>query len=125
MAGESSLTTGDYGDDSALSRLKRLRVRYLQAPDAAQAQVFAKRNSGEMPKTGKAGQMRDGKFAEDWYMLDIAGSMQQMGLMPPLSIGKTRVGQAMLWGAVNAKLVAGAIGGAALGGWVLRRSLRG
>ena len=61
-AGESSLTTGDYGDDAALSRLKRLRVRYLQAPDAAQAQVFAKRNSGEMPKTGKAGQMRDGKF---------------------------------------------------------------
>lgn len=69
-------------------------------------------------------QMRDGKFAEDWYMLDIAGCMQQMGLMPPLTIGNTRVGQALLWGAVNARLVAGAIGGAALGGWVLRRTLR-
>jgi steroid delta-isomerase-like uncharacterized protein len=58
-------------------------------------------------------QMKDGKFLSDWFLLDVASSMRQIGIMPPLSVGETLVGKAVLWAAVNRKIVGAAAAGMA------------
>ena len=61
--------------------------------------------------------MRDGKFASDWFLLDLASIMRQLGIMPPLSITESPVGRAALWAVVNRRIVGlglGAVAGVAL-----------
>ncbi|HVX28853.1 MAG TPA: ester cyclase [Nitrolancea sp.] len=65
-------------------------------------------------------QMKDGKFLSDWFLLDVASTMRQIGLMPPLTVGETPIGRAVLWAAVNRKIV-GAVAGSLAALTMLRR----
>lgn len=58
----SSLTTGEVGDDDAVSKLQQIRLRYRQAPSAATAQSLHAQNSGGTFSVGASGAMNDGKF---------------------------------------------------------------
>lgn len=59
---ESSLTTGEVGDDDAVSRLQQIRLRYAMAPSAATVQTLHASNSGTDYAIGASGAMNDGKF---------------------------------------------------------------
>jgi hypothetical protein len=58
----SSMTTGDVGDDDAVSALNKIRLRYAVAPQAASAQTFLQMNSGVGFTAGANGSVLDGKF---------------------------------------------------------------
>lgn len=58
----SDFTTGEVGDDDALSMLQQIRLRYAVKPTAATAQTFHAMNSGETYIAGATGSMNDGKF---------------------------------------------------------------
>ena len=63
-AGASSMTSGDYGDDVAVTRLQRVRIRYAagQGPTTATVTTYAKMNSGEDFVQKSSGTLADGKF---------------------------------------------------------------
>ncbi len=67
----------------------------------------------EIPGIGMV-QMRDGKFVNDWYLLDAAAGLRQMGLLPPLSASETPIMKAALWAAVNRKIVGAGVGAVAV-----------
>ncbi|MCP1651696.1 phage head spike fiber domain-containing protein [Pseudomonas nitroreducens] len=58
----SSMTTGEVGDDYAVSSLSQIRLRYALAPSAATAQVFIQQNSGVGFSAFASGTVLDGKF---------------------------------------------------------------
>jgi hypothetical protein len=60
--GASSFTTGDMGDDDAVSMIERARVRFLQKPTTANATGFYKMNEGDDLTTGPTNAINDGKF---------------------------------------------------------------
>lgn len=77
-AGESlasGLTTGEVGDDDAVSRLQQIRLRYATAPASATAQAWHMANSGGTFTAGASGAMNDGKFdalkAARWHRATI------------------------------------------------------
>lgn len=58
----SSMTTGEVGDDYAVTSLRGIRLRYAVAPTTADAEVSAQQNSGtDFTSTG-TGSVLDGKF---------------------------------------------------------------
>lgn len=58
----SSMTTGDVGDDDAVSALNKIRLRYAVSPIAATVQTFIQQNSGTGFTSGTTGTVLDGKF---------------------------------------------------------------
>lgn len=58
----SSMTTGDVGDDDAVSALNKIRLRYALSPIAAAVQTFTQRNSGVGFTAAASGSVMDGKF---------------------------------------------------------------
>lgn len=62
VCGASSYTTGDYGDDYAVTLLERVRIRFTKAPTTAQASGFVKFNEGDLLTSGPIEQMYDGGF---------------------------------------------------------------
>jgi len=58
----SSMTTGDVGDDDAVSALNKIRLRYSMAPAAAAVQTFIQMNSGTGFAAAATGAVLDGKF---------------------------------------------------------------
>jgi steroid delta-isomerase-like uncharacterized protein len=58
--------------------------------------------------------MRDGKFYRDYFFFDMASSMRQMGLLPPLAMTDTPIMRAALWLAVNRRVTGIAAGVAGL-----------
>lgn len=78
----SSFTTGDVGDDDAVSLLTQIRLRYALAPGSATATVLRSMNSGESFATGASGGVNDGKFdvlqASRWHraQFDFTGPVQ-------------------------------------------------
>jgi hypothetical protein len=58
----SSFTTGDVGDDDAVSLLTQIRLRYAQAPATATATVSRTMTSGTGYTAGVSGSVNDGKF---------------------------------------------------------------
>lgn len=58
----SSMTTGDVGDDDAVSALNKIRLRYAIAPESASVQTFVQMNSGVGFTAGTTGTVLDGKF---------------------------------------------------------------
>lgn len=58
----SSITTGDLGDDNAVSMLDRFRMRFLRAPTTATATGFSKMNEGDNLQAGATNAINDGKF---------------------------------------------------------------
>ena len=82
----SSFTTGEYGDDDALSLLKRVRLRYADAPTTASCTVRYSMNSGTTFTTGATGAMDDGKFdvlqTGRWHQATVSftGDVQVTGI---------------------------------------------
>lgn len=65
MTGQSvgcSMTTGEVGDDYAVSTLRGIRLRYALAPTSASAQIFCQQNSGIGFTPVGSGSVLDGKF---------------------------------------------------------------
>ena len=58
----SSFTTGDVGDDDAVSMLRQIRARYSLTPTTANVQTYSAMNSGLNYTAVKSGAMNDGKF---------------------------------------------------------------
>lgn len=58
----SSMTLFDVGDDQAVSRLKRLRVAYQQAPTSATVSGLVRLSRGEGSSDGGSGTYTNGKF---------------------------------------------------------------
>jgi hypothetical protein len=58
----SSFTTGDVGDDDAVTMIDRLRVRWSTKPATATATGFYKFNEGDALTAGPSGSLNDGKF---------------------------------------------------------------
>jgi hypothetical protein len=58
----SSMTTGDVGDDDAVTLLQQIRLRYETQPTTATAQSFSTMQSGGSMLSGPSGTLNDGKF---------------------------------------------------------------
>jgi len=58
----SSMTTGDVGDDEAVSALNKIRLRYAVSPTSASAQALIQQNSGTGFVVSATGSVLDGKF---------------------------------------------------------------
>jgi hypothetical protein len=58
----SSMTTGEVGDDYAVTCLGPIKLRYALAPTSASAQTFIQMNSGTGFTAGATGAVLDGKF---------------------------------------------------------------
>ncbi|SDN51944.1 hypothetical protein [Polaromonas sp. JS666] len=58
----SSFTTGDMGDDDAVTLIERFRVRFEQSPTTASATGFVKFNEGDALMAGATNAINDGKF---------------------------------------------------------------
>lgn len=71
----SSLTSGEVGDDEAVSRLQQIRLRYGAAPASATAQTLHSASSGGTFAPGPSGNMNDGKFdvlrAARWHKATV------------------------------------------------------
>jgi steroid delta-isomerase-like uncharacterized protein len=65
--------------------------------------------------------MRDGKFLSDWFMIDVMGSLRQMGIMPSMKATQTPLMRSALWAAVHKNVVAGVAGAGVLGTLAVRR----
>jgi hypothetical protein len=82
----SSMTTGEYGDDDSLSFLRRVRLRYADAPDTASCTVRYSMNSGTPFNTASTGLMDDGKFdvlqTGRWHKatVDFTGDVRVTGI---------------------------------------------
>lgn len=59
---DSSFTTGDMGEDDAVTLLERFRVRFEQSPTTATATGYSKFNEGDALVTGPSNAINDGKF---------------------------------------------------------------
>lgn len=62
LSTSSSLTTGEVGDDDAVTKLQQIRLRYGKAPSSATVQTLHSQNSGGTFAVGASGAMNDGKF---------------------------------------------------------------
>lgn len=62
VTGASSFTTGDMGDDDAVTMLERARVRFESSPTTATATGYFKMNEGDVLTTGPSNSINDGKF---------------------------------------------------------------
>lgn len=60
--GASSFTTGDIGDDDAVTMLDRVRIRFEQAPTSATCTGFYKMSEGNSLSAGPSNSINDGKF---------------------------------------------------------------
>lgn len=58
----SGFTTGDAGDDDAVTFIRRGRLRFLQTPSLATVQGFTKRVAGDTLTNGASGTLNDGGF---------------------------------------------------------------
>jgi hypothetical protein len=58
----SSFTTGDMGDDDAVTMIDRARIRFQSSPTTASATGFYKMNEGDSLTTGPTNSVNDGKF---------------------------------------------------------------
>ena len=71
----SSLTTGEAGDDEAVTLLQQIRLRYGAAPTSASVQTFHMPSSGGTYAPGVSGSMNDGKFdtlrAARWHKAKV------------------------------------------------------
>lgn len=78
---DSSLTTGDYGDDDQYSTLTKARLRFVTKPTTATGTNYYKSISGDSLTTGNASTMVDGKFdflwSSRWHRIkfDFTGDM--------------------------------------------------
>jgi hypothetical protein len=95
VAGGTSFITGDYGDDSQVITLTRIRPRFIQAPTTAVLTNYYRMNSGDSLTTdavttldsGKFDVIRDARrhriqmaFTGDWEMTGFSPEWEESGL---------------------------------------------
>lgn len=98
IAGASSFTTGDAGDDDAVTLLKQVRLRFASGrkPTTATIQTYHAMSSGEAFTTGVTGTINDGKFdvlkAARWHRATVSmtGSARVTGIKPEFEIAGAR-----------------------------------
>lgn len=59
---DSSITTGDFGDDDAVTMFDRYRMRFLSEPDSAMVAAYFKFDEGKALQPGPIETMYDGQF---------------------------------------------------------------
>ena len=92
-AGASSFTTGDAGDDDAVTLLKQIRLRFAAGaqPAAASCSTQHKMNSGDSYTGGSVSTINDGKFdvlkSARWHRATISmtGNARVTGINPTLT----------------------------------------
>ncbi|RQO57036.1 hypothetical protein DBV14_09510 [Variovorax sp. KBW07] len=62
VAGASSFTTGDFGDDDMVTMIDRFRTRFTKSPATAMATGLIKMNEGDDLVPGSTSRLNDGKF---------------------------------------------------------------
>lgn len=62
IAGSASITTGDIGDDTFYSTIRRVRPRFMQSPTSATLSHSYKAQEGDTLTIGATASMNDGKF---------------------------------------------------------------
>lgn len=90
VAGTSTFTTGDAGDDDAVSLLSQIRLRFAAGfkPLTASVQTFNKMNSGELFLPGPSASINDGKFdvqmSARWHraVFTMTGTSRVTGIKP-------------------------------------------
>jgi len=88
----SSLTTGDFGDDWAYTTLTALRLRSAKAPTTGVMQHFSKPNLGDDVTADLTAALIDGRFdilvSARWHRarIDLTGSHEVVGFDPRLSV---------------------------------------
>ncbi len=75
VAGVSSMTTGDLGDDSVNMLLRRVRPRYLTAPTSATMTNYSRQNLGDTLTVGVSTSLTEGKFdvlqSAKWHRVKV------------------------------------------------------
>lgn len=90
VAGSSSLTTGDIGDDDTYSLLRRVRPRYSTSPASASLTAYYKQGAGDDLTTGDTVSADDGKFdvlqSARWHRVKFAwtGAVEVSGMTADL-----------------------------------------
>ena len=87
---DSSFTTGDAGDDDAVTLLKQIRLRFAagRAPTTGSVSTAHKMSSGDSHSTGISGVLNDGKFdvmrSARWHRATVSftGSVRVTGINP-------------------------------------------
>ena len=85
-SGDSSLTTGDIGDDNVESLLSRVRPRFLTAPTASTLQTYYRHNIGDTLTAGNAATYANGRYdilcEARWHriQLNFTGNAEIPGL---------------------------------------------
>lgn len=98
IAGASSFTTGDAGDDDAVTLLKQVRLRFAagRKPTAATIQSYHAMSSGDDFTAGVTGSINDGKFdvlkAARWHRVTVSmtGSARVTGIKPEFELAGAR-----------------------------------
>jgi hypothetical protein len=90
VAGASSFTTGDAGDDDQVTLLKQVRLRFAAGfkPATANITTFSKMSSGDDFIPGPTSSINDGKFdilkSARWHraVIDMTGDARVTGIKP-------------------------------------------
>lgn len=88
IAGSTSITTGDYGDDVKFSTLTRVRPRFLTAPTTATLIDYYRNNSGDTLTAASAVTLSNGAFDfmrdARWHRLQMnfTGDWEMAGFSP-------------------------------------------
>lgn len=90
VAGTSSFTTGDAGDDDTVTLLKQIRLRFAAGsrPTTASVATFNKMSSGDSFSTGPTSTINDGKFdilkSARWHraVFTMTGNCRVTGINP-------------------------------------------
>lgn len=93
VAGTSTFTTGDAGDDDAVVLLKQIRLRFAAGykPTTATCDTFNKMNSGDTFTPGPSSSINDGKFdvlkSARWHraVFTMTGNARVTGINPTLA----------------------------------------
>jgi hypothetical protein len=91
-AGPSSITTGDYGDDTALTLLTRVKPRYLRSPRSATMTNYYRSNLGDTLMQDQTVTQNRGRFDvlrdARWHRVrvDFTGPVELTGLTPDVVV---------------------------------------
>lgn len=95
-ATNSSITTGDFGDDLRLTTISEVKPRFMDYPDTAQMTNYYRRNEGVTITEGTTVSINDGKFnllrSDRWHRLrfTFAGNCEVSGFDATLKANGTR-----------------------------------
>ena len=88
VAGSTSLTTGDFGDDAVSQTITRIRPRFITTPTTARMTNYYKMNSGDSLTTDAATDISNGVFdvVRDarWhrFQFSLTGDWEMSGFYP-------------------------------------------